>query len=694
MTVSETTRLLPLLENHDFDYPTTSSSHQIRRGSWFYVLGLIGLTAAVVVCFGSRRSALESSSVAAPEFYPDDAVLLQWDVWRSEAACTMSTLGDSVAGVLQEFPNATHSLQTQLQSDTSRLETWWDGTAGSRESYVQGVAENAQRFGDLVQHWWDDAAVTSARAIDNTNVSAKVHAIETRFQHWWAHASVEERSWWNATEQQLQVDGQRGGDWLHQTTSALGEKSSAWADATKSAMQENAEKAEHAGAQWFNETSGHVQTWEGKWMDASKKELSKDKAAIAHVGNEWLNETEAALHSGEEKATEAWQTEEQAAQRKGAEFLNKTGAVVRGEEAVAAEQAGKWWHSVKDAAHGDVVALQDDEHGLWNASQAAWRHDRDAAEERFALWWSTTQAYAQSKRHQASEKEEAWWNATKLWLRDHIALLPPKSIANGAEKNSRALMYLNDSYAYSLLMNGYHWLDYSSDFFLLQGGWDVQVNQGYCAIASAAAVMNSFRPNIEIPIDPIYSPHPYATQHNLFNHCVQKSVVLRNATYDGLLQPPGGLSLLQLQQFLHCHDLNATLTYVNPANVSSDSVRQDLRAALMNPQQRVIVNYDRPGIGQEGGGHFSPLGAYAPKQDAFLLLDVAKYKYPPVWIPTERLYIAMAMEDGCGEWAFPNALDKVSYSFTSNSSKEYERILRRLKCRKTFRGYIVVQLPV
>ena len=44
------------------------------------------------------------------------------------------------------------------------------------------------------------------------------------------------------------------------------------------------------------------------------------------------------------------------------------------------------------------------------------------------------------------------------------------------------------------------------------------------------------------------------------------------------------------------------------------------------------MNYLRKAIGQERGGHISPLAAYDAKSDRFLILDVARYKYPPVWV--------------------------------------------------------------
>jgi hypothetical protein len=38
--------------------------------------------------------------------------------------------------------------------------------------------------------------------------------------------------------------------------------------------------------------------------------------------------------------------------------------------------------------------------------------------------------------------------------------------------------------------------------------------------------------------------------------------------------------------------------------------------------------------------------SYNADSDMFLLLDVSRYKYPPVWVKTEDLFVAMDTEDG------------------------------------------------
>lgn len=44
---------------------------------------------------------------------------------------------------------------------------------------------------------------------------------------------------------------------------------------------------------------------------------------------------------------------------------------------------------------------------------------------------------------------------------------------------------------------------------------------------------------------------------------------------------------------------------------------------------------------QTGTGHFSPIGGYHAGSDMALILDVARFKYPPHWVPLTLLWEAM-----------------------------------------------------
>eukprot|EP00600_Ochromonadales_sp_CCMP1393_P002924 CAMPEP_0174978244 /NCGR_PEP_ID=MMETSP0004_2-20121128/14080_1 /TAXON_ID=420556 /ORGANISM="Ochromonas sp., Strain CCMP1393" /LENGTH=372 /DNA_ID=CAMNT_0016229563 /DNA_START=227 /DNA_END=1345 /DNA_ORIENTATION=+ len=59
----------------------------------------------------------------------------------------------------------------------------------------------------------------------------------------------------------------------------------------------------------------------------------------------------------------------------------------------------------------------------------------------------------------------------------------------------------------------------------------------------------------------------------------------------------------------------------------------------------LVVNFARQILHQTGDGHFSPIGGYHPKKDLVLLMDVARFKYPPYWLPLRDLWAAMAEPD-------------------------------------------------
>ena len=46
-----------------------------------------------------------------------------------------------------------------------------------------------------------------------------------------------------------------------------------------------------------------------------------------------------------------------------------------------------------------------------------------------------------------------------------------------------------------------------------------------------------------------------------------------------------------------------------------------------------------------GDGHFSPIGGYHKDRDLILVLDTARFKYPPHWVPLELIWKAMLATD-------------------------------------------------
>lgn len=157
--------------------------------------------------------------------------------------------------------------------------------------------------------------------------------------------------------------------------------------------------------------------------------------------------------------------------------------------------------------------------------------------------------------------------------------------------------------------------------------YETQVNESMCGIASLSAVLNSLE-GVDAPIDPIYAPYPYWTQGSISNDaCVSRVVT-----------PGYGVTRSQLASIAECFPKVSVLNVSAP---SLDEARCLIRNALGRDNSHVISNFDRNGLNESGYGHFSPIVAYDAKQDLVLMLDVAKYKYPPLWLKLQDLVDAM-----------------------------------------------------
>ncbi|MFT3768081.1 MAG: phytochelatin synthase family protein [Minicystis sp.] len=101
-----------------------------------------------------------------------------------------------------------------------------------------------------------------------------------------------------------------------------------------------------------------------------------------------------------------------------------------------------------------------------------------------------------------------------------------------------------------------------------------------------------------------------------------------------------GVTLTQLACLARCNGARADLRFAEASSV--DAFRAALREATASAgEQHLVVGYDRRTLGQTGSGHFSPVGGMHPDRDLALLLDVARFKYPPHWVPIETLFRAM-----------------------------------------------------
>ena len=103
------------------------------------------------------------------------------------------------------------------------------------------------------------------------------------------------------------------------------------------------------------------------------------------------------------------------------------------------------------------------------------------------------------------------------------------------------------------------------------------------------------------------------------------------------------MTLDQIGGILATQPVKAEIHHASDSSV--DEFRNLASSYLAQPGHFVIVNYLRKALGEQTGGHISPLAAYDAKADRFLILDVARYKYPPVWVKTTDIFDAMNTPD-------------------------------------------------
>jgi len=174
---------------------------------------------------------------------------------------------------------------------------------------------------------------------------------------------------------------------------------------------------------------------------------------------------------------------------------------------------------------------------------------------------------------------------------------------------------------------------YSGDFWSLTRYFVTQKNLTFCSIASAMMVLNAL--NIKAPLDKTYAPYRVFTQDNIFIPKVRQAINVENLYKEGLTLDDFG-QLMQL--------FPVTVKVFHASDLSLLNFRKEAMHALHRTNTFIVVNIDRSLYGKKGG-HFSPLAAYDQKTDRFLIMDVARYRYPPVWVKTNDLLKAMNTVD-------------------------------------------------
>jgi len=199
------------------------------------------------------------------------------------------------------------------------------------------------------------------------------------------------------------------------------------------------------------------------------------------------------------------------------------------------------------------------------------------------------------------------------------------------------------------------------DFPSLANQFEAQINTMFCGPTTAAIVLNAVRassPDLPRDRDRLRAEDlrhipgasdptiPRYTQDNVFTKGskTRAQVMGEPMTINGKQVRDFGYQLRQLDGLFKANALRTRLVIVDDKK-SEQEIRTDLVENLKRRSDYVVVNYWREAVGQQGGGHISPLAAYDPESDSFLVLDVNPASAGWVWMPTTNLVKGMRTFD-------------------------------------------------
>lgn len=175
------------------------------------------------------------------------------------------------------------------------------------------------------------------------------------------------------------------------------------------------------------------------------------------------------------------------------------------------------------------------------------------------------------------------------------------------------------------------------NFWRLIRFYESQMRRTYCGIAASVIALNAL--SIKPKESQFFGKYRMFTQEEFFSENVCSHVDCKQVK-------ERGISLNGLASVLKAIPVN--ISVYEAETLSDEEIRDSLIAALKNPQQCVLALYDRKQLNQTGAGHWSPIAAYDQESDSFLILDVAKFKYPPHWVDAQTFIESMRTTDPGG----------------------------------------------
>ncbi|HEY6926589.1 MAG TPA: phytochelatin synthase family protein [Steroidobacteraceae bacterium] len=160
-------------------------------------------------------------------------------------------------------------------------------------------------------------------------------------------------------------------------------------------------------------------------------------------------------------------------------------------------------------------------------------------------------------------------------------------------------------------------------YFRLAEQFHTQSDPAFCGLGSLVVALNA------LAIDPerLWKGPWRWFAEDLLDCCVPLADVRER-----------GLDLDELACLARCNGAEVDVQRTDTSNLVAWHSALEIAAS---GDAVVVASYDRSAMGQSGGGHFSPIGGYHAARELALVLDVARFKYPPHWVAAEVLWRAM-----------------------------------------------------
>ncbi|UIZ23344.1 hypothetical protein KXD40_007688 [Peronospora effusa] len=171
--------------------------------------------------------------------------------------------------------------------------------------------------------------------------------------------------------------------------------------------------------------------------------------------------------------------------------------------------------------------------------------------------------------------------------------------------------------------------NYMQIYFPLAEQFITQAEPAFCGLATLAMCLNALQ------IDPgrLWKGPWRWFSEELFDCCTSLTVAKER-----------GISMSEFICLARCYGVLME-EYRATSDFSLEQFRDLVKRTCATSSEIVVLNYSRQVLGQTGDGHFSPIGGYHAERDMVLLMDVARFKYPPHWVKLSHVFNAIQRVD-------------------------------------------------